>query len=121
MSLVDIVLSDPILDHLWPLVELASPDPLVHNTINTLAFYLPIVADGILVRRELNTRSIIILILTRLYLVIQEQRLCSVQPLFDSEVVLPVQLPVDDLRLRDPPVQGGAGGQPNTPILLGIF
>ena len=60
----------------------------------------------------------------RLYLVIPEQRLCSVQPLFDSEIVLSVQLPVLDERLRYPPVLGGAGAQPilqATRVLVDIF
>ena len=54
MSLVDIVLSNSIFDHLGILVEFASPDPLVYNAVHTLALHLAIVADRILVRRELN-------------------------------------------------------------------
>ena len=59
MSLVDIVLGDSIFDHLGLLVEFASPDPLVHNAVHTLAFHFPVVADGILVRRELNKINIL--------------------------------------------------------------
>ena len=56
MSLVDIVLGDSIFDHLGLLVEFASPQPLVYNTVHTIALHLAIVADRVFVRRELNKR-----------------------------------------------------------------
>ena len=59
MSLVDIVLGHSIFNHLGLLVEFAGPDPLVHNAVHTLAFNFSVVADGILVRRELNKMNIL--------------------------------------------------------------